>query len=135
MTKVVRDILYVASDPYAGEDDWCNAFGAFPDRKPLAQLMRTIPVPQGTINLLAEMLDPRDPPITDYELVPRRIKKFDTMLDHLEIVQTYADKREAGQSAQDAAIETAQKYRIGDRTVFNHLGKMRRLVERLKGQR
>ena len=105
MTKIVRDILYVATDPYAVDDDWCNAFAAFPDRKPLAHLLRTISTPYGARGLLAEMLDPSDPPITDYELVPKQIKKFGKMLDHLEITQAYTDKREAGQSAQDAAIE------------------------------
>jgi hypothetical protein len=88
------------------DDLWINALAALPDVQPLVRLLRSdTPMPPGARDLLAELLSPADPPISDFELIPKRIKKFDTMLDQLEKVAPYAQEREAEQSAQAAAIE------------------------------
>jgi hypothetical protein len=116
------------------DDLWINALGALPDVQPLVRLLRSdTPMPPGARDLLAELFCPGDPPISDFELVPMRNKKFDTMLDQLEIVGTYAQKREAGRSAQDAAIEAGKAHGVEDRTIFRYREKLRRLGERLRG--
>jgi hypothetical protein len=116
------------------DDLWINAFAALPDVQPLVHLLRSdTPMPPGARDLLAELFSPGDPPISDFELVPKRIKKFDTMLDQLEIMATYAQKREAGQSAQDAAIEAGEAHGVEDRTIFRYREKLGSLGERLRG--
>jgi hypothetical protein len=116
------------------DDIWINAFGALPDVQPLVRLLRSdTPMPPGARDLLAELLSPGDPPISDFELVPKRNKKFDTILDQLEKVAPYAQEREAGKSAQAAAIEAGEAAGVDERTIFRYHEKLRRLGERLRG--
>jgi len=54
------------------DDIWINAFGAFPDVQPLVRLLRSdVPITPGARDLFAELLSPGDPPISDFELVPK----------------------------------------------------------------
>jgi hypothetical protein len=116
------------------DDIWINAFGALPDVQPLVRLLRSdTQMPPGARDLLAELLSPGDPPITDFELVPRRNKKFDTLLDQLERVAPYANEREAGKSAQAAAVVAGEAAGVEDRTIFRYRENLRRLGERLRG--
>jgi hypothetical protein len=115
-------------------DTWINAFGALPDVQPLVRLLRSdMPVTPGARDLLAELLSPGDPPITDFELVPRRNKKFDAMLEQLEKVARYAEEREAGKSAQAAAVEAGKAAGVEDRTIFRYRERLGQLGERLRG--
>jgi len=115
-------------------DIWINAFGALPDVEPLVRLLRSdVPMTPGARDLLAELLSPSDPPISDFELVPKRIKKFDTILEQLEKVAPYAQEREAGQSAQAAAAEAGEAAEVTDRTIFRYRENLQRLGERLRG--
>jgi len=117
------------------DDLWINAFAALPDVQPLVRLLRSdTPMSPGARDILAELFSPGDPPISDFELMPKRIKKFDAMLDQLEIVGTYAEKRQAGQSAQDAAIEAGEAHGVEDRTIFRYRQNLRRIGERLRGE-
>jgi hypothetical protein len=113
---------------------WINAFGALPDVDPLVRLLRSdVPITPGARDLLAELLSPGNPPISDFELVPKRIKKFDTMLEQLEKVTPYAQEREAGQSAQAAAVEAGEAAGVDERTIFRYRENLRRLGKRLRG--
>ena len=116
------------------DDIWLNALGALPDVQPLVRLLRSdTPITPGARDLLAELLSPGDPPISDFELVPKRIKKFDAMLDQLERLAPYAQEREAGQSAQAAAAEAGEAAGVDERTIFRYRENLRRLGERLRG--
>lgn len=116
------------------DDIWLNALGALPDVQPVVRLLRSdAPITPGVRDILAELLSPGDPPISDFELVPQRIKKFDKMLDQLEKLAPYAQEREAGQSAQAAAIEAGEATGVDERTIFRYRENLRRFSERLRG--
>ena len=116
------------------DDIWINAFGAFPDVQPLVRLLRSdVPITPGARDLFAELLSPGDPTISDFELVPKRVKKFDTMLEQLEKVGIYAQKRDAGQSAQAAAADAGEAAGVDERTIFRYRENLQRLGQRLRG--
>lgn len=116
------------------DDLWINAFAALPDVQPLVRLLRSdTPMSPGARDILAELFSPGDPPISDFELVPKRVKKFDTMLEQLEKVGIYAQKRNAGQSAQAAAADAGEAAGVDERTIFRYRENLQRLGQRLRG--
>jgi hypothetical protein len=82
---------------------------------------------------LLELISPGDPPVMGFSLVPMLTADPDKLVEQLEIVGTYAQKREAGLSAQEAAAEAGEEHKVADRTIFRHRKDLKRLGERLRG--
>ena len=102
--------------PYALEDVWLAAINALPDPRPLAALLRSdTPMPMGARDVLAEMLHPGNPPITDQKLAVRRNPHFDRMLRQLGAALTYRRAITAGIAKGNAEQAAAQDAHITPR--------------------
>jgi hypothetical protein len=125
-----------ACDPYALEDVWLAAVHALPDPRPLAALLRSdTPMPMGARNMLAEMLHPGDPPLTDHRLTVRRNAEFDRMIRQLGAAATYRKAIAAGMLKGKAEQAAAQEAGVTARQArrWAQEGVPERLQERLYG--
>jgi hypothetical protein len=126
------------SNPYETEDIWIEAFQAFPDVKPLVKLLRnkTVPMPLGARDQLAEMLSPGVPALEPFllEMKPNRSFDMNKTLEQIEAVHLYGQEMTSGKSSQDAAEDTGHKYaRVSGRHFYRYLKSVRALVGRLQG--
>src|ERR1700730_9023539 len=123
-------------------DEWMNAGCALiattqPDPKPMAALLRSNkPFPDGLRDLLAELLDPGEPPLYNVRLTPKSIQtalKETELFKMINVVAEYENLRNAGKSAIDARADAMGKYGPhgwSDESVFN--GKRRRVRKLMK---
>jgi hypothetical protein len=101
-------------------DKWLNAGSAViattpPDLKPMAALLRSEkPFPHELRDLLAELLDPGEPPLYNVKLTPKRIQtesKEAKLFNKIIVAVIEYDKlRNAGKSANDARAYVTKKY-------------------------
>jgi hypothetical protein len=98
-------------------DEWINAGCAMmantpPDLKPMAALLRgNKPIPCGIRDLLAELLDPGDPPLFNVRLTPEFIStpnKETALFMKWIAVGVYDRLRAEGVSEEDALMEAAK---------------------------
>jgi hypothetical protein len=125
----------------AETDIWLNAMAAFPDVKPLVDLLRSdVPMPQGIRDLVAEMLAPGDPPIEAFRLECKRNPAFNKTLSKFDIETRYRANFAAGMDSDEAAKQTgdpnAGVRQVGVRQVHRIVKdrSAKRLHKRLKGQ-
>lgn len=121
----------------SSDDIWLNSLAAFPDVRPLAQLLRSnAPMSAAVRKLLAELLLPQDPPIERFILEPKLNKDFDKMLRKLDVVSEYRMATGSGASSELAAGEAGTKQNITGRQVFRYLKEdlPQKLGERLRGK-
>jgi hypothetical protein len=128
------------------EDEWLNASSALiatipPDPKPMAALLRSEkPVPHGIRDLLAELLDPGEPPLYNVKLTPKRIrtkrKEAELFNRTIGAIAEYDKLRNAGKSANDARAYVAKKYGWNcDESVFNgHRRRVHAYMKRVRGE-
>jgi hypothetical protein len=128
-------------DPYALEDIWLNALGAFPDVRPLADLLRSdLPLPSTIRTVMAGLLDPGDPPIDRYVLRPEINPKFDDLINTtLPIVATsVAEEAEAtGDTADDELtrhLRQEDRQSRGERQTYRHKAITKGVGARLRGK-
>jgi TPR repeat protein len=126
---------------WSNEDIWLNAIAAFPDVKPLVDLLRSnLHMPPGARDLLAEMLMPGDPPIEKFQLECKPNPDFETVLWKLSVEAKYHMNKAAGLGSEEAAEQTgdpsAGVRKVGVRQVLRVVKEQtkRRLHQRLKRQ-
>jgi hypothetical protein len=123
---------------YETEDVWINAFQALPDVKPLVDLLRnrTMPMPLGARDQLAELLSPGAPALEPFMLEVKPNKSFDIgrTLEKMEAVSLYGQEVEAGKSSQAAAKDVGHRYdRVSGRQLYRYLAEVKAFVARLRG--
>ena len=107
------------TDPFALHDVWLAAVNALPDPRPIAALLRSdTPLPSGARHLLAELFHPGNPPITDWELQPKRNPEFDPTIRKLSATAEYRKAIADGTSAREAAEAAATKANVTARQAF-----------------
>ena len=107
------------SDPFALQDVWLAAVNALPDPRPIAALLRSdTPLPAGARHLLAELFHPGNPPITDWELQPKRNPEFDPTIRKLSATAEYRKAIANGTPAREAAEAAATKANVTARQAF-----------------
>jgi len=105
-------------------DDWEKAFEALiaePSNPiPLAKLLRSrVPMPKEAREVLAELLNPGSPELFFRRLVVKvQEDGFKKAARKIVAAQTFEDFRGRGMSAEKAALASANKHHIGDRSIF-----------------
>jgi hypothetical protein len=113
-------------------DPWIAAINAFPDVRPLAELLRSgVPIDDATRHLLAEMIDPGFPPLSArrFELKPN--KKFKKAIGQFLAAGEYEKKRKEGITSEIAAEEAGAQMNVGSRSVHRYRKVLDRYAERL----
>lgn len=125
----------------ANDDVWLNAIAAFPNVKPLAELLRSeAPLSLGVRHLLAEMLVPGEPAIEKFHLECKPNPSFEDGLWKLSVETRYHLNRAEGLGSEEAAERTGDPSagirQVGVRQVHRIVKEQtgRRLSRRLKGQ-
>ena len=129
------------ADDRSNDDIWLNAIAAFPDVKPLIDLLRSdLPMTPGARDLIAEMLMPGNPPIDKFQLECKPNPQFDDMLWKVSVEAKYRSNRADGLGSEEAAEQTGDPVagvrQVGVRQVHRVVGEKTglRLHKRLKGQ-
>ncbi|SRR6266851_5430 len=98
------------------DDIWLNAFAAWPeDPRPLARLLRSTPMTPRAQDILANLLDPHDPPSDAFILKAVRNPKWDRMLG-----AGYIDKVPPGACIEDFDPQKRDDGDLG--VVARHVG-------------
>lgn len=126
-------MISVDDDSEFGADPWIKAINAFPNVRPLAELLRNpdVPIEQHIRDLLAEMISPGSPPLSTHALELKPNKKFKKAIGQFLAAGEYEKKRKEGKSSDAATEEAGAKMNVGSRSVYRYRKVFDRHVERL----